>query len=177
MALLAAGTGRGVASADYMFTVRNANFDLGGSLSGFITTSNDLRTVTALDLTVTPGTPNTAGSSFTQFEYTLSTARASISFSSAVGTSISITSTGNVRELDLATSLALPTTGTTFFSASEYFTANLSQTRNVPLGNSTGSAMLAVTPSAAVPEPSSLALCGIAGAFCLGVARFRRRVA
>jgi PEP-CTERM motif len=75
---------------------------------------------------------------------------------------------------DLATSIG-PVSGTPLFSSNELFdTSSGSILLNSVSGDSTFSAVLS---SAAVPEPSSLALCGIAGAFGLVVARRRKRVA
>ena len=152
--------GRGEASANYTFTVGpGGGFGDGTALTGSFTTNDALTSLVAFDF-------KTSQPNGVPFEYTPS------SVVGATLTSTSLLLTGpqpfpgpDYYQLSLNFASGLSKTAATSISGIEYYPGS---------GHALNPATYLV-PQASVPEPSSLALCGVAGAIGLGVARARRR--
>ena len=164
-AALFASSAAGTASANYTFTLVDVQLTLGmggpadGTLTGTLTTNAQNDALVSYDIIASPDSSGVGG-----FEYTNNTSVIEFSFFPYI---FNIESTDTSRLLSLQFAGAgLTSAGATLSTSSQEIEVPEPGTRFVSSGTVT---------SSVVPEPSSLALCGIAGTIGLVVARVRRK--
>jgi hypothetical protein len=157
---LALALGTGEASANHIYQLSGVTFDDGGTATGTFTTDDGITAFLAWDIT-TSTVGGHVGFEFTNFT----------SSSNNDGMPNSILILGNassVNELVLTFTGGLIATGATLTpGAGQSFEGTVGGTRNVTSGS--------VVAAAAVPEPSSFVLAGIAALAGLGAWVMRRR--
>ena len=157
-AALALALGAVEARADHIFTLSGVTFDDGGTATGTFTTNDALNSLVSFDITTSPGTN-------IGFEYTPTTSDSSstaLPFILVLNTPPAL---DNILELTF-TNLTVAGAPITIGDA-DSFEQTLGARRVVVSGQVVG--------SAAVPEPSSLLMGGVAALAGLGMWARRRR--